>query len=346
MKMKRIIVIFLMLTLILSITGCSKAQNGELNVYNWGDYIDESLIEQFEEEYGIKVNYETYATNEDMYMKIKNGGTSYDIAIPSDYMIQKMINEDMLEKVDISKLENYTNIDSKYLNKDYDPNNEYSVPYFWGTVGILYNKALVEDTVDSWEILFNEKYAGQVLMLDSQRDSIMVALKLLGYSLNSTDLDELEEAKSLLLEQKPNVLAYVVDNGKDMMVANEASFMATWNGEAIALMDENEDLDFALPKEGTNLFFDAMVIPKGSKNIDNAHKFINFMLDEQVALVNTEYVGYSTPNAKVLELLPEEIRNSEIAYPNIEELENLEVFIDLGSELVKYNKIWTEIKAQ
>jgi spermidine/putrescine transport system substrate-binding protein len=335
-----------MLTLILSITGCSKAQNGELNVYNWGDYIDESLIEQFEEEYGIKVNYETYATNEDMYMKIKNGGTSYDIAIPSDYMIQKMINEDMLEKVDISKLENYTNIDSKYLNKDYDPNNEYSVPYFWGTVGILYNKALVEDTVDSWEILFNEKYAGQVLMLDSQRDSIMVALKLLGYSLNSTDLDELEEAKSLLLEQKPNVLAYVVDNGKDMMVANEASFMATWNGEAIALMDENEDLDFALPKEGTNLFFDAMVIPKGSKNIDNAHKFINFMLDEQVALVNTEYVGYSTPNAKVLELLPEEIRNSEIAYPNIEELENLEVFIDLGSELVKYNKIWTEIKAQ
>ncbi|MCK8061188.1 MULTISPECIES: PotD/PotF family extracellular solute-binding protein [unclassified Fusibacter] len=341
--MKRILSVLLVVVMMFALTACGSDKK-VLYVYNWGEYMDESLREQFTEETGIQVIYEEYATNEDMYVKLKNGGTQYDIAIPSDYMIEKLISEDMLEKVDTSLIDNYGQIGDAYRNLAYDPGNEYSVPYFWGTVGILYNETLVDDPVDSWNILFDEKYKGQILMLDSQRDSLMIALKLLGYSMNTRNENELEEAKQLLMDQKDLVLAYVVDNGKDIMVADGAAFMATWNGEAIALQDENENLNFALPKEGTNVWYDAMVIPKGAQNYDEAIAFINFMLDPENAALNTDWVGYSTPNTGAFDLLDEEVQNNEIAYPNIDNLKNSEIFNDPGDFIEVYNRVWTEIK--
>lgn len=345
--MKKIVLVLVAFMMVLTLSGCSE-KGKELYVYNWGEYMDESLREAFEAETGIKVIYEEYATNEDMYVKLKNGGTNYDIAIPSDYMIEKLIREDMLEKVDLTKLSNYGNIGDAYKNLAYDPDNQYSVPYFWGTVGILYNKTMVSDPVDSWSILFDDKYKGQVLMLDSQRDTLMVALKMLGYSMNTRDVAELEAARDLLIDQKKRgmVMAYVVDNGKDIMVSGGAAFMQTWNGEALVLRDENPDLDFALPKEGTNLWYDAMVIPKGAENYEEALAFIDFMLRPENAVINTEYVGYSTPNVAGFELLPEELKNDPVAYPAAELLLNSEVFLDPGDFIEAYNRIWTEIKAE
>lgn len=316
-----------------------------VNVYNWGDYIDTDLLQKFEEQTGIKVIYEEFVTNEDMYVKLKNGSNNYDIAIPSDYMIKKMIDEGMVSELDFSKIPNYENIPAEFRNLEFDPENKFSVPYFWGTVGILYNKTLVKDPVDSWGILFDDKYAGQVLMIDSQRDALMVALKYLGYSMNTTNPDELKAATELLIKQKPNVAAYGVDNVKNDLVVGSAAMLPTYNGEAIALGLENPDLDFALPKEGTNLWFDSMIIPSGAENIEEAHEFINFILDPEVGAQNTNYVGYSTPNVKSLELLDEELRNNPIAYPNVNEIPNWEVFIDLGDKIELYNEAWTKVKA-
>lgn len=345
--MKKMLVLAIVLLMAVALVGC-KEKGKELYIYNWGEYMDESLREDFEKETGIKVIYEEFATNEDMYVKLKNGGTSYDLAMPSDYMIEKLIKEDMLEEIDLTKVPNYKNIGEVYKNLPYDPDNKYSVPYFWGTVGIMYNKSLVKDPVDSWSILFDEKYKGQVLMLDSQRDSLMVALKLLGYSMNTRSEKELEEAKALLLDQKKRgmVMAYVVDNGKDIMVSGGAAFMQTWNGEALALRDENPDLDFALPKEGTNIWYDGMVIPKGAENYEEALAFIDFMLRPENAARNTEYVGYSTPNVEGYKLLSEELQNNPVAYPDLSALKNSEVFSDPGDFIEVFNRVWTEIKSE
>lgn len=322
-----------------------KSGQRTLNVYNWGDYIDQELLAEFEAQTGIKVIYEEFVTNEDMYVKLKNGSNNYDIAIPSDYMIKKMVNEDMLKEIDFYKIPNYDYIPEEFKNLEFDPENKYSVPYFWGTVGILYNKTMVQEPVESWNILFDEKYADQILMLDSQRDALMIALKLLGYSMNTTNPEELKEATELLIKQKPHVAAYGVDNVKNDMVIGSAAMLPTYNGEAIALGKENEDLAFAIPKEGTNLWFDSIVIPKNAVNVEEAHEFINFLLEPEVNAKNTEYVGYSTPNKAALELLPEELRNDPVAYPNVKELKNWEVFIDLGDKIELYNEAWTKVKA-
>lgn len=345
--MKKMLVLAIVLLMAVALVGCGE-KGKELYIYNWGEYMDESLREDFEKETGIKVIYEEFATNEDMYVKLKNGGTSYDLAMPSDYMIEKLIKEDMLEEIDLTKVPNYKNIGEVYKNLPYDPENKYSVPYFWGTVGIMYNKSLVKEPVESWSILFDDKYKGQVLMLDSQRDSLMVALKLLGYSMNTRSEKELEEAKALLLDQKKRgmVMAYVVDNGKDIMVSGGAAFMQTWNGEALALRDENPDLEFALPKEGTNVWYDGMVIPKGAENYEEALAFIDFMLRPENAAKNTEYVGYSTPNVEGFKLLPEELQNNPVAYPDLAALQNSEVFADPGDFIEVFNRVWTEIKSE
>jgi len=317
-----------------------------LNVYNWGDYIDESVLDQFEDETGIKVNYETYATNEDMYVKIKTGGTSYDIAIPSDYMIEKMIKEGMLEKLDYANMPNCKNIDESFKNLAFDPKNEYSVPYMWGTLGIIYNKSVVKDKVDSWSVLWDKKYEGQLLMLDSQRDSIAIALKKLGYSMNSRDVQELEKAKEELVRQKPLVLAYVGDEVKDMMVGEEAALAVVWSGDAVTMMAQNENLAYVIPKEGTNMWFDNVVIPKGSKHKKEAEMFMDFLARPDVALKNTEYIGYSSPNAEAVKQLAPEARTNPVAYPDKSSLENCEVFLDLGDFVKEYDRVWTEIKAK
>lgn len=347
MKRNNKILMVVLLSLVVGVlsTGCGGEEKTVLNVYNWGDYIDLAVIDEFEEEYGIEVNYENFATNEDMYVKIKSGGTDYDVAFPSDYMIEKMIKEDMLLKIDLNNISNFKHIGSRFKNLDFDPNNEYSVPYMWGTVGIIYNTKLVKDNVDSWDILWNEEYERQILMLDSQRDSIGVALKKLGYSLNTRNIDELNEAKNELIKQKPLVLAYVGDEVKGMMIGEEAALAVVWSGDAIYMMEENENLKYVVPKEGSNYWFDNMVIPNTSKHKEEAEMFIDFMTRPEISLKNAEYIGYSTPNVETMKMLDEEILNNKAAYPSEEELTENEVFLDLGDFIREYDKIWTEVKA-
>lgn len=342
---KNISIVAFILIIGLIFTGCGD-KKPTINVYNWGDYIDPSVIKDFEKEFNVKVNYNTFATNEDMYVSIKKGGTSYDVAFPSDYMIERMINEGMLEKINKENVPNLSNIEDRFLDLEFDPNNEYSVPYMWGTFGIVYNKNMVSEEVDSWDILWNEKYKDQILMLDSQRDSIAVALKKLGYSMNSRNVDELQKAKEELIKQKSLVYAYVGDEVKDMMVGEEAALAVVWSGDAVAMIRENDNLEYVIPKEGSNLWFDNMVIPKNSKNKELAECFINFMNRPEIAARNTDYIGYSTPNCKAMELLPEDIINSKVAYPSDEEMGNVEIFKDPKDIIKVYDEIWLEIKTQ
>lgn len=346
MKMKVPLVLALCLIIISLASSCAGSNKTTLYVYNWGDYIDQEVIERFEKEYDIKVVYDTYATNEDMYVKLKSGGSNYDVIFPSDYMIERLIKEDMLHKINFDNVPNYKYIEDRFKNLPYDPNNEYSVPYMWGTLGIVYNVNMVDEPVDSWSILWDEKYKNQILMLDSQRDSIGVALKMLGYSLNSTNPDELEEAKNALIEQKPLVLSYVGDDVKDKMVAEEAALAVVFSGDAVAIKYENPNHEFVIPKEGGNLWFDAMAIPKTSKNKEAAELFINFMCDPEIAFLNADYLKYSSPHSEVKKMIDEELANDETAYPPDEILENCEVFKDLGENLKLYDRVWTEVKAK
>ncbi|MGL4760306.1 MAG: ABC transporter substrate-binding protein [Sarcina sp.] len=325
-----------------------KAESNILYVYNWGDYIDPSLLTKFEDETGITVKYDVYDTNEIMYQKLKSGNVHYDVIFPSDYMVQKMINEDMLRKIDTSKLKYYNEIDPKFKGLAYDPKSEYSVPYTWGTVGIMYNKKMVTDPVDSWDILWNTKYKDNVIMVDSPRDALGIALKKLGYSLNSTNPKELTAARDALIKQKTSgmIRAYMVDEVKDAMASGEAALAVAWSGDAVTMMDMNPDLGFALPKEGSNKWFDAIAIPKNSQNVENAYKFIDFLCQPENAAINAEYIGYSTPSTGALKLLPKEITENPVVYPTDDKLKNFEVFIDIGKKATKeLDQIWVEVKA-
>ena len=345
-KFSKMMAAFLLISVMIMAVGCGPSSKSVLNVYNWGDYIDESVLKEFEKEYKVKVNYDTFTTNEDMYIKLKAGGSSYDLLIPSDYMIKRMIDEDRLEKLDFNNIPNYQYIGSTFKDLEYDPQNEYSVPYMWGTVGILYNRKMVSTQPDSWKILWDQKYAKQILMMDSQRDSIGITLKMLGYSLNSTDLAELEAAKNALIQQKPLVLAYVVDEVKDKMISEEAALAVVWSGDAVYCMRENENLDYVIPKEGSNLWFDAMVIPKGAPHKETAEKFINFMCDTEIAFRNADYIGYASPHTEAVKKLPEEIISNRSAYPLEEDLKGSEVLTNLVSVLKEFDRIWTEVKAE
>lgn len=344
MKSKLKIFIISVIVFIL-LTSCKKHERA-INIYNWGDYIDPSVIKDFEKEYNIKVNYNTFATNEDMYVKLKSGGGNYDIVFPSDYMIERMIREDMLHKLKKDNIPNLKYIDERFIDLPFDPNGEYSVPYMWGTVGIIFNKKIVKEKVDSWDILWDEVYKDNIIMLNSQRDTIAVALKRLGYSMNSRSIVELEEAKEELIKQKPLVYTYVIDEVKDLMVAEEAAIGVVWSGDATAAIRENPNLDYVIPKEGSNIWFDNIVIPKTSKNKEEAELFINFLCRPDMAIRNTDYIGYSTANKEAIKNLPEEIRNSKVAYPRNDEIERCEIFKDPLDFITKYDSIWTEIKAQ
>lgn len=347
MKIKNSLVCGTLAT-IFALTGCggSSYENGVVNIYNWGEYIDEDLLDKFEEETGIEVVYDTFDSNESMYVKLKSGGVNYDVVIPSDYMIEKMKNEDMLEEINFDNIPNYQYIREDLKGMSFDEEDKYSVPYFWGTVGILFNTTMVDDVVDSWDILWNEKYADQIFMYDSQRDSLAVALKKLGYSLNSTDENELLEAQQILIEQKPLVQAYFGDPIRDKMIGEEGALAVVYSGDAMFCMNENPNLDYAIPKEGSNTWFDSMVIPKGAENKENAEKFINFMTDPENALQNTKYIGYSTTNQETYDMLDDETKNSLAYWPSDEEIKNNEVYQSLESETLSlYDKIWTEVLA-
>ena len=321
----------------------------KLVVYNWGEYIDPEVLTIFEKETGIDVIYEEFETNEILYPKISSGAIAYDVICPSDYMIQRMIKNDLLSEIDFDNIPNLKNIGKQYLeqSRQFDPENKYSVPYCWGTVGILYNKMMVDEPVDSWSILWDPKYKDNILMQDSVRDAFGVTLKYLGYSLNSTDLDELTEAKNLLIEQKPLVQAYVIDQVRDKMIGNEAALGVIYSGEAIYTQKENPNLEYVIPKEGSNIWIDSWVIPKNAEHKENAEKFINFLCRPDIALMNFEYITYSTPNEAARELIEDEsIRNSEIAFPDLSKYDNLETFQYLGTEADQvYGDLWNKVKS-
>lgn len=325
-----------------------------INVYNWGEYISDGSDEgtlnvnaEFTKLTGIKVNYTNYATNEELYAKLKGGGASYDIIIPSDYMISRMIKEDMILPLDMDNIPNYKYIGESYKNQAFDPENEYSVPYFWGTVGIIYDTTLIEEENIDWDILWNEDYADRILMFDNPRDAFAIAELRLGYSLNTENEKELEEAAELLKEQKKVVQAYVMDEIFDKMGAGEALIAPYYAGDAVTLMAEYEDLGFVIPKSGTNLFIDGICIPKGTKQKEAAEMYINFLCEPDIAYSNTYYVGYSTPNTAAYEMLDDEIKNDGISYLPDEYLNsNTTVFRNLSDEAnQKMQDLWTELKS-
>jgi spermidine/putrescine transport system substrate-binding protein len=323
-----------------------KSGNDTLTIFNWGEYIDPDLLKQFEKETGIHVIYETFDSNEAMMTKIKQGGTAYDIAVPSEYMIEKMKEENLLLPLDKTKIPNFKNIDPYFLDLPFDDNNEYSVPYFWGTVGIVYNPDLVGDLdFSSWEDLWDPSLKRKVFLVDGAREVIGMGLNSLGLSLNSLDDHELRQATNKLITLAPNVKAIIGDEITPLMINNEAAVALTWSGQAADMLFENEDLDFAVPEEGSNLWFDNMVIPKTSKNVDGAHAFINFMLKAESGAQNADYVGYSTPNIAAMNLMDKEVVTDERFYPSEDQRKTLEVYKNLGPDyLGKYNELFLEFK--
>lgn len=327
-----------------------------INVYNWGEYIsdgsDEGTLDvnkEFTKLTGIKVNYTNYATNEELYAKLKGGGATYDIIIPSDYMISRMIGENIIQPLDFDNIPNFANIMENFRDPEYDPDNAYSVPYTWGTVGIIYDTTAVdipEEEID-WDILWDEKYADHILMFDNPRDAFAIAEIKLGYSLNTEDPRELKMCAEELKEQKKYVQAYVMDEIFDKMGAGEAILAPYYAGDALTLMDDNEYLGFVIPKSGTNRFVDAMCIPSTSKQKEAAEMYINFMCEPDIAFATTEYIGYSTPNSAAFEMLDDEVKNDGISYPDDEYLNNsTEIFRNLSdSANQNMQDLWTELKS-
>ena len=331
-----------------------KGQDVSINVYNWGEYIpdgsDEGVLNlnaEFTKLTGIKVNYSTYATNEELYAKLKGGGSTYDIIIPSDYMISRMIKEDMLEPLDMSHIPNFENTMESFRDPEYDPSSRYSVPYTWGTVGIIYdNTALNEEDV-SWETLWDEELAGNILMFDNPRDAFAIAEIMLGYDLNTEDSDELQKSAELLKEQKKYVQAYVMDEIFDKMGAGEAIAAPYYAGDAVTLMDEYDHLGFVIPEEGTNLFIDAVCIPKGSKNKQAAEMYINFLCEPDVAYAVTDFIGYSTPNSAAFEMLDDEVKEDGISYLDDDFIEEkTTIYRNLSEEAnLEMQTLWTDMKS-
>lgn len=351
--MKKIISLLLLATLSLSIlSGCglqSASSGDKLYVYNWGEYMDPEVRDIFEEETGIKIVYDEFETNEAMLPKVEKGAANYDVICPSDYMIQKMIQEDLLAELDYKNIPNLKNIGADYLtsSKAFDPENKYSVPYCWGTVGILYNKTMVDEPIDSWSAIFDKKYKDNILMIDSVRDAFGIALKYSGYSLNSTDEAQLDEAKELLLTQSDLVQAYVVDQVRDKMIGNAAAISVIYSGEAIFTQRENSDLVYVVPKEGSNIWIDSWVIPKNSVHKENAETFINFLCRPDIAKMNFDYITYSTPNTAARDLIEDTaLKNSTIAFPDSSVIANCETFKYLGKDVDNlYNQKWKEVKS-
>ncbi|MBQ4208513.1 MAG: spermidine/putrescine ABC transporter substrate-binding protein [Clostridia bacterium] len=362
--MKKLCYLFLVLTLLAFAALSASAYEHEdfykgagkgevLNVFNWGEYISDSYEDgmrdvnrEFEKLTGIKVNYVTFESNEDMYAKIKNGGVSYDIVVPSDYMIERMVAENLLQPFDTSALPNYHYIDAKYKNMYYDPDNTYSVPYNVGMVGLIYNTKMVEGTPDSWAIMWDEKYAGKILMIDNPRDAMAIPQKLLGYSFNDTDLKQLDDVAQMLIDQKPLLQSYVMDEVYNKMESGEAALVPYYVGDYITMRSVNPDLAFVYPKEGVNIFVDAMCIPRTAQNVDAALKYINFMLDPEIALDNAFYIGYASPNTAVVENEDyAEYAEDQFLYPDEEHMPNVEYFHNLPQETLKrYSELWNQIK--
>lgn len=316
--------------------------------YNWGDYIDPELLTQFEEETGYSVIYETFDSNEAMMTKIEQGGTRYDVAVPSEYMIEQMIEADLLQEIDHSLLPNLENINPRFLDLEFDSNNRFSIPYFWGTLGIIYNTNYVDESeVQQWNDLWNPKFRNNIMIYDGAREVLGVGLQSLGYSLNETDSTRLREATNKMKTLMPNILALVADEMKMHLGNEEAMIGVTFSGEASMAIWENPELAYVLPEEGSNLWFDNIVIPHNAQNVEGAHALIDFLLRPEVAAQNADYVGYSTPNEAAMALMDPEVISDEAFYPSEDALDKLEVYRGLRQEkLIEYNDLFLEVKIE
>ncbi|MBP3484645.1 MAG: spermidine/putrescine ABC transporter substrate-binding protein [Oscillospiraceae bacterium] len=355
--MKRIIPVLLCLVLLFSalpVQAFAAPEKVTINVYNWGQYISDGtdgyidVNKAFTEATGIEVNYMTFDSNETMYTKLKTGGSTYDVIIPSDYMVARLIAEDMLEELDYSNIPNYALVDEAYKNTSFDPENKYSVPYTWGTVGVIYNTKYVDEAdVGSWDLLWNEKYSGKILMFDNPRDAFAIAQFLLGIDINTEDPDELRSAAYKLIEQKPLVQGYVMDQIFSKMEREEAWIAPYYGGDYLLMAEENPDLAFYFPEEGFNLFIDAMCIPKGCQNKEAAEAYINFLCDPEISGENLDYLGYSTPVSEAKEYMDPDVAASPIAYPTEETLANGSAFINLSAETSQLtDSLWLQVKTQ
>ncbi len=347
--MKQYWYLFLTALCLTALTACGGGNDGVavVNVYNWGEYIDESIFEDFTAETGIKVNYQTYDSNEAMYGKLVGGAGGYDVIIPSDYMIGQMIEEDMLEPLNFDNIPNFADVDPALLNPEYDPENRYSVPYMFGILGIIYNTALVEEGEDmeTWDVLWNPKYAQDILMFDNSRDAIGIALKKLGYSYNTTDEAQIIEAADLLLEQKPLLQGYFMDKIFEKMEGANAAIGVYYYGDYLTMAENNPDLAFALPREGTNRYVDAMCIPKGAEHKENAEAFINFMCSTETSVRNTEETWYSSPILSARAELDPEVSGDPFAYPDQAFMdEQCETYACLPADIrTLYNNQWIRL---
>lgn len=347
--MRKIVCFLLTALLLLAGTTMAGAETtgGVVNVFNWYEYISQDAIDLFEKETGIEVNMMYFDTNETMLPQVRISPSSFDVVIPSDYAIEKLIKEDLLDTINFDNVPNFQYIDPNLLNPGYDPTGAYSVPYMWGTVGILYNTKMVDEEITSWGSLFDPKYAGKVFMQDSVRDSMGVALKYLGYSMNSVNPVELTEARNLLLKQKQDgiVKAYQFDEIKEKMAVGEAALTALYSGDAQFAIDLNSDLAYVVPMEGSNIWVDGMVIPKGAKNKNNAEIFINFMCRPDVSAMNCNEIWYSTPNVEAVKLMGDEYINNLTINPSQDIVDRCEFFTDVGDFNEMYTTLWESVKS-
>lgn len=340
-----IILVLASSTFILQKKTGSANQSDKLVIYNWGDYIDPALLKKFTKETGIQVQYETFDSNEAMYTKIKQGGTTYDIAVPSDYTIDKMIKEDLLVKLDKSKLKGMENIGIEFLGKSFDPKNDYSIPYFWGTVGIVYNDQMVDKAPRHWKDLWRPEYQNDIMLIDGAREVMGLGLNTFGYSLNAKNMSQLNQVENKLQSLTPNIKAIVADEMKSYMIQGDAAIGITFSGEASEMLDGNDHLHYIVPSEGSNLWFDNLVLPKTMKHEKEAYAFLNFINEPKNATQNAEYIGYATPNNKAKELLPKEVKNDKAFYPDQETIKKLEVYDNLGDKwLGIYNDLYLQFK--
>ncbi|WP_347300086.1 ABC transporter substrate-binding protein [Dolosigranulum savutiense] len=323
----------------------STTQSDKLVIYNWGDYIDPDLLKKFTQETGIEIQYETFDSNEAMYTKVKQGGTTYDIAVPSDYMIDKMIKDDLLAKLDKSKLVGMEHIGEEFLGKRFDPQNDYSLPYLWGTVGIVYNDQLVDQAPMHWEDLWRPEYENSMMLVDGAREVMGIGLTALGYSVNSKDIDQLHAAEEKLQQLTPNIKAIVADEMKGYMIRGDAAIGVTFSGEASEMIEGNEHLHYIVPSEGSNLWFDNLVLLKNMVHEEEAYAFLNFMNQPENAAQNAEYIGYATPNNTAKALLPDEVKADPAFYPTEDVFAELEIYENLGAEWLEiYNDLYLQIK--
>lgn len=340
--------------ILLALTGCGEetgtagGEDNALVIFNYGDYMDSRVLELFEKETGITVKYEEYVTPEDMYTKYQSGAINYDLICTSEYMVEKMIQAGETQSIDTASMEYYGNLDPDYLEfcRAFDPDNSQAVPYFWGTLGILYNTEVVTDTPESWDILWDPAYRDALIMENSIRDAFAVPLKLRGYSLNTTDMDEIREAQQMLFDQKELVMAYLVDESRDAMISGDAAMAVVYSGDATAAMESNDSLDYSVPKEGSNIWLDCWLIPKTARHKEAAEKFIDFLNREDIGRMNFDYIYYATPNRAVYEGLDDETKEDHTIFPDDEVLAKCEVYKYLGEDMERtYSRLWKELKS-